>query len=160
MDKTNVNKIILVSLCDKWTADVGKTLSQSLGMMFCDVKDLVEYELIDKDRIEKLCSKEYLIESERKVIRHVASFENVVVAISFDYFANNQPILKKESLMIFLDAPKKYIEEKAGAIAAISYDAREKTAREFTDIVVSVKKTDKEFVCKKIIETLRGMLWT
>lgn len=158
MSENNANKIILVSLCDKWTADVGKMLAQSLGMMFCDVKDLVEYELIDKERIERLCSKEYLVESERKVMRHVASFENVVVAISFDYFTNNQTILKKNALMIFLDAQKKYIEENAGAIAAISYDAREKTAREFTDAVVSVRKTDTEFVCKKIIETLRGLL--
>ena len=158
MEGSCINKIILVSLCDKWTVEVGEFLSQTLGMMFCDVNDLVEYELIDKNRIERLCSKEYLVESERKVMRHVASFENVVVSISFDYFANNQPILKKNALMIFVDAPKKFIETNAGVVAAISYDAREKTAREFADAVVSVRKTDKDFVCKKILETLRGLL--
>lgn len=158
MEENCVNKIILVSLCDKLTKEIGELLSQSLGMMFCDVNDLVEYELIDKNRIEQICSKEYLVESERKVMRHVASFENIVVAINFDYFANNQPILKKNALMLFLDVPKKFVEENAGVVAAISYDAREKTAREFADAVVSVRKTDKEFVCKKILETLRGLL--
>ena len=60
MEKENLNKIIIVSLCDKMSVEIGKTLSQSLGMMFCDVDDLVQYELIDKDMLADLTSKQYL----------------------------------------------------------------------------------------------------
>ena len=60
MERVNFNKIIIVSLCDGYSKELGYKLSQNLGMMFCDSKDLIEYELVDIQALEELCSKDYL----------------------------------------------------------------------------------------------------
>ena len=106
----NFNKIIIVSLCADFSKRIGKSLSQALDMMFCDTKDLVEYELIDRNTLKKISTKEYLEGAEKKVIAHIATFENVVVAIDFDYLSNNIDILNYGSLIVFLKLKKEYVE--------------------------------------------------
>ena len=118
--KTNFNKIVLVPLCDNFSRKIGKTLSQSLGMMFCDAKDLVEYELIDKDMLKQISSKQYMDQAEKKVMKHLASFENVVASISFDYLIHNINILKAGGMIVFLQLSKKYISEEEKGINMIA----------------------------------------
>lgn len=158
MDIRDFNKIIIVSLCDRFTKNLGKRLSQNLGMIFCDTKDLIEYELIDKKAVEKLCTKDFLEKSEKNVLKHIASFENVVVSISYDYLVHNLNILKERSLIVFVSLSKKYIKEKSNSINFISYDERSKKLKEIANLTVNVLNTDLDFVCKKIITQLGGIL--
>lgn len=157
MEGTEINKIILISFCDNWTSSVANLLSQCLGMMFCDVNDLVEYELVDKEALEKATSKEYLQKNERKVMKHVASFENVVVAISYDYYIHNVNVLREKALTVFLKVPKNFI-EKCDIISEIAYYDRCENIKKETDVNINIVKTDEQFVCDKIIKTLRGVL--
>ena len=149
------DKIILVSLCDKFTRDLGNFLSQNLGMIFCDAKELVEYELVDKKAMEELCSVEYLEKSEKKVAKHIASFENVVVSIGYDYLMHNLDILKEKSLICFVKLPKSFVKANGEAINEIAYDARTADLEKISDVTLSVRKTDVEFVVEKIISNLR-----
>lgn len=158
MDIRDFNKIIIVSLCDRFTKNLGKRLSQNLDMIFCDTKDLIEYELIDKKAVEKLCTKDFLEKSERNVLKYIASFENVVVSISYDYLVHNLNILKERSLIVFVSLSKKYIKEKSNSINFISYDERSKKLKEIANLTVNVLNTDLDFVCKKIITQLGGIL--
>ena len=158
MNNRDFNKIGIVSLCDSYTKQLGKLLSQNLDMMFCDTKDLIEYELIDRNAIQALCSKEYLEASERKVIDHIASFVNVVVAISYDYLIHNVDILKENSLIVYVKLSKKYVKENANVINFISYDDRTKTLEGLADLTLMLKKQDLDFVCQKLIEKLGGCL--
>lgn len=158
MDIRDFNKIIIVSLCDRFTKNLGKRLSQNLDMIFCDTKDLIEYELIDKKAVEKLCTKDFLEKSEKNVLKHIASFENVVVSISYDYLVHNLNILKERSLIVFVSLSKKYIKEKSNSINFISYDERSKKLKEIANLTVNVLNTDLDFVYKKIITQLGGIL--
>lgn len=158
MEHGNINKIIIVSLCDSFTKELGKILSQNLDMIFCDTKDLIEYELIDKNAIEQFCTTEYLEQSEKRVVKHIASFMNVVVSINYDYLVHNLEILKNNSLFVFLNLPKKYIEENGNAVNVISYENRSQTLTDICDVVVSIRKTDLDFVCEKLIKILGGVL--
>ena len=155
---TNFNKIVIVSLCDEFSKKVGKTLSQDLGMMFCDTKDLVEYELIDKDALKKISTKEYLEGAEKKVLAHIASFENVVVAISFDYLANNFDILNCGSLIVFLKLTRTYVAKNCGSVNEIAYESRSAKLERFSTITLPIQFADEEKVCKKIINALGGIL--
>lgn len=153
------NKIVIVSLCDSWTNELAKALAQSLDMIFCDTKDLIEYELINKDAIIKMCSKEYLEESERKVLKHIASFENVVVGINYDYLAKHIDLLKENSLIIYLSLPKAFLKENLkNPINLISYDKRSNHLRTMSNISMILKKFDINHVCLKIIEKLGSLL--
>lgn len=158
MDIRGFNKIVIVSLCDRLTKSVGKKLSQHLGMIFCDTKDLVEYDLIDKKAVEKLCTKEYLEKEEKKVISQIASFENVTVAINYDYLVHHINILKAKGLVVFVNLPKKYVKEKSNVVNFISYDERTKTLKNISTLTVNVRNTNVDFVCNKIITELGGIL--
>lgn len=158
MDIRGFNKIVIVSLCDRLTKSVGKKLSQHLGMIFCDTKDLVEYDLIDKKAVEKLCTKEYLEKAEKKVIGQIASFENVTVAINYDYLVHHINILKAKGLVVFVNLPKKYVKEKSNVVNFISYDERTKTLKNISTLTVNVRNTNVDFVCNKIITELGGIL--
>ena len=118
---------------------------------------MIEYELIDKKAIEKLCTKEYLEKSEKSVISHIASFENVVVAINYDYLTHNN-ILKENSLIVFVDLPKKFVKEKGNVVDFIAFDERTTTLKNIATLTVSVRNTDIDFVCKKVMSGLGGIL--
>lgn len=154
MRNINFNKIIIVSLCDRLTKSVGKKLSQSLDMMYCDAKDLVEYELIDKNTLKKFSSKEYFDNAERSVFKHISSFENVVVTINFDYLSHNVDLLKEESLIVFLKLSKTYIKEHANVLNSISYDNRTAELENLSNLTVTLKKTETDFVVSKIVEEI------
>ena len=153
-----LNKIIVVSLCDQYTRKVAKNLSNTLGMLFCDTKDMIEYELIDYKTLEEKCSKTYLQKKEKDVIKHIASYENVVVAISYDYLIHNLKLLKTGSLIVYLKLTKKFIKENATAVEVISYDERDEKLKEICKATVTLRNTDENVASEKIIETLGGIL--
>ena len=152
------NKIIIVSLCDKWTRECAKLLAQNLDMIFCDTEELIEYELIDKNALKQIASKEYLQESERKVLKHIASFENVVVAISYDYLSKNIEILNGSSLVVYLSLSKIYIKENANPINYVAYESRSSDLKKLANVCISLRKTEPEYACVKIIEKLEELL--
>lgn len=153
------NKIILVSLCDKFSTEVGKTLSQSLDMMFCNAKDLEEYELIDKDTLKKVCSKDYFDTREKSVVKHIASFEDVLVSINYDYLMHNIQILKKNSLIVFLNLSKDYVKQNGNIIDVIDYENRVENLKKISVLNVDIDLVDVNIVCEKIISQLGGILW-
>lgn len=155
---TNFNKIVIVSLCDEFSKKVGQTLSQELGMIFCDTKDLVEYELIDKDALKKVSTKEYLESAEKKVIAHIASFENVVVAINCDYLTNNINILNCTSIIVFLKLKKEYVEKNGGTVNFLAYKSRTQRLQQFSSLTIEIEETLPKKVCAKIIKELGGIL--
>lgn len=148
------NKIVIVSLDYHFSCEIGKTLSQKLDMMFCDSKDLLEYDLIDKDSIKKFCTKEYLEDEEKKVFRQIASFENVVVAMEYDYLIHNHKILKQKSLIIFLKLSKTDVVDVANSI---NYQKRTSKLDKMAFLTIDLNKDEKD-ACEKIINKLGGML--
>lgn len=158
MKEIKINKIMLVSLCDDWTVSVATQLSQNLGMLFCNIKDLVEYELMDKKIIQEICSTDYLLERERKVIEHYLSFENVVSSVDSDFLLHNKKLNDSSNYTIFLNVPKTFLSEKDEAVNLISYADRTKKMKQICDAYINIRKTNMDFVCERIIEKLREVL--
>ena len=154
MNKKNFNKIILVSLCDKFSSKLGTAMSEDLGMLFCDTKDMMEYELVDRHAIEELCSVDYLNARERRVIKHIASFENVVVSINYDYLVRNFNLLEEGAVIIFLQLPKTSVKEKEDAINCLAYDSRTEDLKAIADVCIALKDTDIDFAQGKVEEEL------
>ena len=158
MNIRDFNKIIVVSLCDSFTDVVAKALSQNLDMMFCSTKDLIEYELIDKQKVQELCSREYLQLSERRVMKHIASFVNVVVSINYDYLINNFDVLKDGALLVFVKLSKTFLKENDEAVNLIAYETRTANLKALAHLQLNTIKTEPNYVCNKIIENLGGIL--
>lgn len=157
MNVNKFNKIVIVSLCETFSNDIANLLSQDLGMLFCGTKELVEYELIDKQALEEKCSVAYLKKLEKNVIKQIASFENVCVSISYEYLVQNATLFKKNSLIVFIDLPKTYI-KKNSTVDFLDFENRQAKLKELATCVVSVHKVDVTFVKNKILNTLGGIL--
>ena len=157
MNVNKFNKIVIVSLCETFSNDIANLLSQDLGMLFCGTKELVEYELIDKQALEEKCSVAYLKKLEKNVIKQIASFENVCVSISYEYLVQNATLFKKNSIIVFIDLPKTYI-KKNSTVDFLDFENRQAKLKELATCVVSVHKVDVTFVKNKILNTLGGIL--
>lgn len=156
--RKDFNKIVIVSLCDTFSEKIGKTLSQSLDMMFCNTKDLVEYELIDRNMLKIISTKEYLDNAEKKVIKQISSFENVVVTIDFDYLTHNLNILKEEGLIVFLKLSKKFVKENENGVNTLVYNVRSFQLEQIADLTLKIQNTTEKFVCDNIIKSIGGIL--
>ncbi len=158
MIKNSFNKIMLVSLCDKWTSSVARVLSQKLGMLFCDIADLLEYDLSEKKAMEDLCSADYVEKREKGVVKHYLSFENVVSSVDCDVLMHNKEFLDKSNLVVFINVPNDFTEKNGTAINVITLDDRKNKLKKLADICINIRKTDEDFVSEKIIEKLREIL--
>jgi shikimate kinase len=158
MKENFFDKIVLVTSVEKFTHDLGLSISQDLGMLFCDAKELIEYELVDEKVIEQLSSLEYLKRCEKKVAKHIASFENVVVSIGYDFLMPNINAFKDKSLIVFVKLPKNFVASSGTSLEALSYDERCKNMQEVASVSVSVRKDDISFVKEKIFENIRRMI--
>lgn len=158
MNRKNFNKIVLVSLCDNFSNELGTALSQNLGMLFCDTKALVEYELVDRHAIEELCSVDYLQKCERNAIKHIASFENVVVSIGFDYLGRNFNLLAENSLIVFVQLSKTFVKEHAEPINSLAYSERTEDLKAIADVCIPIRKTEIDFALEKVLSDLGRLL--
>lgn len=154
MNKKDFNKIVLVSLCDDFSNKLGTALSADLEMIFCDTKALVEYELVDRHQIEELASVEYLQKCERKAIKHIASFENVIVAIGYDYLVRNFNLLEEKALLVFVELTKTFVSENEKGINSLVFTQRTNDLKAIADVCISLRKTDIKFASQKVLSEL------
>ena len=66
-------------------------------------------------------------------------------------------LFKKESIIVFVDLPKSYIKEKS-KISFIRFEERTLRLKQFANLVIGVRKADKELVKTKILKQLGGIL--
>lgn len=155
--KTLPNKIVIVSLCEKFSNEIACSISQDLGMLFCCAEDLIEYELIDRKMVEEVASVKYIEKVEKKVLKNLSTYENVLIGMSYLHLLSCQKDLKNSSYVIFLDLPKNFVKEN-DKISFLDYEYRKNTLQTFADLTISVKKLEKDFIKEKILKTLGGLL--
>lgn len=153
----NCNKIILVCLNQQIALEVGRVLSCNLDMMFCSAKDLIEYELIDVNTLKNIASTEYLNKAEHKVLQHIASFENVVVAIDYQLLCDNINILNKNSVIVFIKIPINFLKDKQ-KIEKIMFNQHTLKLEKVANLCVETKTENAQKICEQIIIQLGGIL--
>ena len=157
MNKNLPNKIVIISLCEKFSNEIAKMISQDLGMLFCNARELIEYELIDRKRVEEIASVKYVKDVEKKVLKNLASYENVCISLSYEHLMTSYKSFENNSLIIFLDLPKNFIKENE-MVSFLDYDERKKNLSELSTCLVCVRKLDKNFVKDKVLNILGGIL--
>ena len=157
MNAEKFNKIIIVSLYEKFSEEVGNLISHELGMLFCSAKDLMDYEIIDRKAVEEKCSVAYLKKLEKKVIKQIASFVNVCVAISYERFVENALLFKDSGLVVFVDLPKTYLKT-VSTPNYLRFIERRETLKNLSTLIISVRKVDADSVKEKILCKLGGIV--
>lgn len=157
MNAEKFNKIIIVSLYEKFSEEVGNLISHELGMLFCSAKDLMDYEIIDRKAVEEKCSVAYLKKLEKKVIKQISSFVNVCVSISYERFVENAVLFKDNALVFFVDLPKTYLKT-ISTPDYLRFIERRETLKKLSTITISVRKVDSFSVKEKILSQLGGIV--
>jgi len=156
MKKTFLN-IVLVCLDGDFCRYISKELSDKLDMFFADLKDYIEYDLLDSKAILEKCGVNYLQERELKATKSFSKFENTVLTVDFDLFKQNCFAFDEESLIVYLKLPKKVLGEKE-TINIISYESHDEFLVRQSDVIVSLKSKSSNKAVKEIIEKLREAL--
>lgn len=163
MAKTN---LCIVGLTKLFTDEVCKELASSLGMFYANVDDLLEYELGDRNKIEEVCGKEYLVKEELSVIRRACSFDDTVINIDYANLNNETALgyVKSSSLIVYLRLTKDRFKaelDREGqsfnqrVIASDLFDDRDFICGRLADISVICKGEMKDILNKineKILE--------
>ena len=157
MEEKKYNKIVIVSLYEKFSTLVAKNISNDLGMLFCSARELIAYEIMDRKLIEERCSVEYLKKQEERVLRNLASYENVCISISYERFMESYELFQKESVIVFIDLPKTYIKQKS-KISFIRFEERQARLEQNSTFSIKVRKVDVDLIKNKILKKLGGIL--
>ncbi len=157
MSKNLPNKIVITSLCEKFSNEIAKLISEDLNLLFCNSNELVEYELIDRKAVEELASLKYVQEIENKVLENLSTYENVCISLSYEHLIKFYKRFSKNGIIIFLDLPKNYI-KKNSPISFLDYVSRKEELQKFATVEVKVHKLDFSFVKDKTLKILGGIL--
>lgn len=158
MNEREIKKLVIVSLAENFSKSIANEIAQSLDMIFCDAKELLTYQLSDLNALSEKISKSYLDKEEKRVLTELSSYEDVVISINFDLLFQNLKKMADKALIVFVKLPKAYVKENGSPIDSIAYDSRSQELEQIADLTISLRKTDKTFVCAKILEMLRGIL--
>lgn len=162
MAKTN---LCIVGLAKLFADEVCKELASSLGMFYANIDDLLEYELEDRDRIEDVCGKEYLVKEELSVIKRACSFDDTVININYTNLNNETALayVKNGSVLVYLrltrERFKKEIEREGQSlnqkiIAMDLFEDRDFICGGLADIVVDCDDEETPQVLNKINEKI------
>ena len=143
---------------------VAKNLADQLDMLYADLEQILEYNMINDDMLEK-AGQQYFDENEKSTLKNVANYENTVITLDFSTLnkENNAEILRQSTLVIYLSLEHNIFEslnvsendKNLASINEIVYADRDKLLRSFADITVDVSKVDINLVTQQIMLSIQ-----
>lgn len=164
MSKAN---ICIVGLSKQFTNDVSKQLSIRMDMFYANIQDILEFELMDLDKVEEVCGVEYLLKQERSIVRRVCSYDNTLINVDYSCLNNdnNLEVIRDNCLIIYLklnekrfikELEKENINNNVKNIDKDLFHDRDFLCNKFSDISVNCEEySDSEIVdivIEKILE--------
>lgn len=157
--------ISIISLINNFKKDIAKKLADELEMIFADVNDLMEYNLIN-DEMLAVAGQEYYDKNEQKTLKTISSYENTVLTINFSTLnkSNNFDILKNNSLIIYLafdfttfcQLNKQEFNKTLIKLNQIAYNDRDTIMKSYADIIVNVTDINLDNVLKQLLIAING----
>ena len=163
--KTNITFICLLNHFSK---NIGKLLCEKLDMYFVDVEDMINFELGDTNHILTVLGnkegKKYMKDTESKIIKRIASFENALICVKCTTLFGNRNFdkLKKNSYIVYLQISPKYLpkiaEESKDIIdekmLTVAFTEKDKMFVDSSDMVVNCSTMKEKKVVKKVMSTI------
>ena len=152
--------ITIICLVNDYKKRVAKALADELEMFYADVNEIMEYNLINDEMLQK-AGQQYFDENESKTVKTIASYNNTILTLNFSTLnkGKNMEILKKDSLIIYLKLNfEKFCElnrlENTKSIIKINelaFDDRDTYISSFADIIINVLDMELASVINEII---------
>ena len=158
------NNIVVVSLSNNYSRQVGKQLADFLEMFYVDLNDILEYNLVN-DKMLETAGKEYFDKERKKIINSVTSYENSLVVADIELFLlnNNFVYFKSNFLIIYLYCNETELERYESAFKnkrnLYAFNEENEIVKKFSDLIVKVdlkKDNQCEQIKKAIIKYLEA----
>ncbi|MGN0798332.1 MAG: shikimate kinase [Christensenellales bacterium] len=165
--KTN---IVLVGLYDKMSKAVAKKLANELDMYLADLVEILKYNLMNEEEIEKICGIQYLNKQKSKIIGDISSYENSIIHLPYSIFAEGKTPdkFKKYGTTIFLKISpttfQRLLDKDKGLtddekkIALLAYEDRTANAEKLCDMSVDIDSVDYTTAYKRVKRDLDNFL--
>lgn len=150
--------ILFVGLDYDFVKKVAYECSKKLDKLFLDAKSLIEYNLIDIEKLKVVCGVEYFEKEQKKVISSLSEYENVVISFPYNLILNDEYFDYVKNLkIIFIEIDKQTLnntnktmpKENNLNIEILAYEELTNVLRDrCTKIIVA--KTEEEFIEKSI----------
>ena len=162
MSKAN---ICVIGLSKLFTDYICKQLSIRLDMFYANVEDILQFELMDMEKVEAICGIEYLMKEERSVIRRVCSYDNTLINIDYSCLNNeyNIEVIRENCLIIYLKLDEKRFKKEQDkesinqSVKEINQDLlkdRDFMCCKFADITVDCEEYNENELSDIIIEKI------
>ena len=152
------SNILLVGLEENFNKRLSKKLSGELGMQYVNVRELVEYELVDEKNVLEQGGIEYYKKRERKALKRAAGFENTIIDISYDFLTNNFTVFETDSIKLYIRFPKEMLGLKKEDLSEISFEDRDNWLVKCSDFVILNTKKDIKSCMANIYNQLEDSL--
>lgn len=157
--------ITVIGLVGNFKKNVAQALADKLEMIFADVNDIMEFNLINSKMIEH-AGQDYFDKNESKTVKLLASYENTVITLNLSTLNknNNIQILKENSVVVYLRLNFEQFQiinkiENYGALESINkraYKGRDMLLNKMCDICVEVEDMNTNNVVDNIILGLKN----
>jgi shikimate kinase len=141
---------------------VTKILSEKLDMFLLDLKELIAFELADRENIIEKCGLDYFLNLEKKTIQSAASFENTIIVSNYDLFTyrQNYVFFKPVSISFYLRFSKNNLKEEneVDSLNIMAFEARDKSLKENCNFTINLTNTNEEKAALKIIAKLKEVV--
>lgn len=155
--------ITIICLANEYKKRVAKALADELEMFYADVNEIMEYNLINDEMLEK-AGQQYFDENESKTVKTIASYDNTILTLNFSTLnkGGNLNILKKESLIIYIKLSfekfcklNKFETKKSLVkINELAFEDRNAYIADFCDILVDPLDLELTSVVENIIQSI------
>lgn len=158
------NNILLVGLDYDFVKNVANELAKKFDMFFLDVKDLIEYNLMDTKNVKVTCGIEYFEKVEKKIALSVTEYENTVINFPYSLFlnANFSNLLSRRALTVFIKMDKETLVkenfrkgENKLSIEILTCNELNKLLQEKVDIVVENSTLNTKICIDDIVSKMK-----
>ena len=144
--------------------NVANELAKKFDMFFLDVKDLIEYNLMDTKNVKVTCGLEYFEKVEKKIALSVTEYENTVINFPYSLFlnANFSNLLSRRALTVFIKMDKETLVkenfrkgENKLSIEILTCNELNKLLQEKVDIVVENSTLNTKICIDDIVSKMK-----
>lgn len=97
-----MQNVLLVGLIDRDVKEIALILSERINFFYLNCEDMIVYSLLEPKKMEAVCGKQYLDEQEKLVVSSLNSYENTLISMSYETFANNLSVISQSNLIVYL----------------------------------------------------------
>lgn len=105
--------LVLVSLVDINIKRLFMAITNKTDLYYLNAEELIDYSLLDKDKMADVCGSEYMEKQEEKVVRSINQYENTIISMNYETLSRNlKSINKNKNSIIYLKISKEQLRDK------------------------------------------------